>query len=196
MRSIAFVALLVVSGPAYAGGFAEFGGGLMVPAGDDDWTNYTDPSPKFFLRGGFVGGKIGGMLAFDWTPMSVDNIPVIGSLDVNAHRFRILGDIVAHIPVAPKLTASARFGLGLDIQHISLTYRLGGFESTTDDTDTGLALEPAGGIWYQVGDAWHVGGELAVPMSFHSYDDGNDIRLNDFTSIDVDILIGLRYMSR
>lgn len=196
MRAIAFVALLVVSAPAYAGGFAEFGGGLMVPAGDNRWTDYADPSPKLFVRGGFVSGTLGGMLALDWTPVATDNIPVVGSLDVSAHRFRILGDIVAHINIGPKLTASPRFGIGMDIQYISATYSLGGFSTTTDDTDVGLALEPGAGLWYRIGEQWHLGGELAVPISFHSYDQGNDIRLQDFTSIDLDILIGLRYMSR
>jgi len=169
----------------------------MVPAGDNDWTDYTDPSIKLFVRGGFVQGTIGGMLSFDWTPINVDpdRFPVIGTLDINANRFRILGDIVAHIKAGPKITISPRFGLGADIQMISATYRLGGFESTTDDTDTGLALEPGVGVWFSVGESLQVGGEFAVPMSFHSYDDSNEIRLNDFTSIDIDLLIGLRFVS-
>ena len=198
MRAISLLVLLVVSGPARAGGFAEVGVGVMVPAADDDWTNYVDPAPKVFARGGFIKNAIGGMLSVDWTPINADRdaIPVIGTLDISSNRFRILGNIVVHAKIGAKLTASGRFGIGIDILQISATYRLGMFETTTDDSDSGLALEPGGGIWYQVGESLHIGGELGLPMSFHSYDMSNDIQLNDFTSLDIDLLFNLRYIPR
>jgi hypothetical protein len=44
-------------------------------------------------------------------------------------------------------------------------------------------------LWYQVGAQVDVGGELAIPIGFHDWD---DTRVNDYTGVDIDILLGVR----
>jgi len=192
MRVFAFIAVLAVALPVHAAdGFAELGGGVMIPAADSTWTDYVDPSPKLFVRGGATQNGFGGMLSFDWTPVNVD-ATTWNFLDVSAYRFRILANAVAHIHAGNKLEASARFGIGIDIQHVTVRAAIGPLSSKTDDDDYGLALEPAFGIWYDVGPV-QLGGELALPISFHSYNaNDNKVVLDDFTAFDVDLLLGVR----
>ena len=192
MRVIACLAVLAVAAPVHAAdGFAELGGGIMIPAADNTWTKYVDPAPKLFVRGGATQNGFGGMLSLDWTPLNVDTSNWNGFLDVSAWRIRILANAVAHMRAGDKLEASARFGIGIDIQHVTVSTNAGPFSTKTDDDDSGLALEPAFGLWYNAGPV-QLGGELALPISFHSYDSSNKVQLDDFTSFDVDILIGVR----
>jgi hypothetical protein len=175
MRALALVVLVLAATQAHANGFAELVGGLSIPVADNDWTNYVDSSPKLGVRVGAVQ-QFGAMLSADWTPINTNEGWAVpgASADVTASRFRILVNGLAHAKIAPKLIASARFGLGIDITHVSVTTNILGAQRETTDTDSGIALEPAVGLWVALG-SLHIGGELALPISFHSDDSSDDI---------------------
>jgi hypothetical protein len=195
--------LLAGASSARADSFFEVLGGLSIPAGDNNWTNTVDTSPKLGVRAGAVGDKgLGGMVQADWTPENINASGVgfgVGSADVALHRFRILGNLVYHHPVAGKLILSARVGVGVDIAHASASLTVLGNTVSSSDTNAGFAFELGGGLWYDLGDV-QVGGELALPVSSHSKhangvpSDGN--YSFDYTSYDFDLLFGVRLLSR
>ena len=187
MRTVGvFLVLLVAATPARAdGGFAELAGGIAIPLGDNTWTNDVSSSPKLVARVGTMAGELGGALSVDWTNGNLNaNLGQLGNLSAN--RFRILANLVFHHPVAPKIRISARVGAGVDIAHES--YQVLGVSGSA--TDTGIAFEFAGGLWFRVGDTTELGAELGLPIGYHSSKGGNvDF---DYTSYDLDLLFGIR----
>ncbi len=193
--------VLAGASSARADSFLEVLGGLAIPAANNNWTNTVDTSPKLGARAGAVGDSgLGGMIQADWTPENLNTSGGsfgVGSADIALHRFRILGDLTVHHRVLPKLIVSARVGAGVDIAHASATFTLLGNTTSSSDTNAGFAFELGGGLWYELGDL-QVGGELALPISSHSKH-GNATDGNytfDYTSYDVDLLFGVRVMSR
>jgi hypothetical protein len=192
----ALVVALLVAAPlsARADNIVELAGGFMTPISDDQWSDYSESGPKLAARAGVVGPKVGGLLSLDWSPINTDETG-FGNVDVSAHRFRIQAMGVFHHN-AGKLIASFRGGLGIDIASVSVNGDFFGIQIDESDTDVGLALEVAGGIWFPVGSV-EVGGELALPMSFHSertqQEDG--IAIAEYTSVDLDLLFAVRFRS-
>lgn len=200
MRALAVLPALLVltaAAPARAGGFLELVGGVMIPVADDDWTNYVESAPKFGARIGSVKDKIGGMLSVDWTPINPDNAGWSGfgsSLDISANRFRVLANLVTHTNVGTNLMASARLGAGIDISHVTVESNFFGATMKASDTDTGIALDFGGGLWFKVSSV-EIGAELGLPISFHADDMDDEIDQNDYSSIDIDVLFGVRFSS-
>jgi hypothetical protein len=198
MRAIALsVAILVVSARAEADNFVEVAGGIMMPVNDDDWTNYVEAGPKLAVRVGGTGsseGTVGGLLSIDWTPIQPDDTGFAG-VDVSSDRFRILLNAYSDRHIGPKLTASFRVGAGIDIAHVNIKTNIGPFSGEDSDTDPGFALELGGGLWFDIG-SLQVGGELALPLGFHADGSDNNIDLNDYMSVDVDLLFGVRFVGK
>jgi hypothetical protein len=203
MRARLVVLAVVLATPtvARADSFLEILGGITIPVGDSDWTNVAEASPELQARVGAVGDSgVGGMVQADWTPVNLDNSGGsfgVGNADIAGHRFRVLADVAFHKQVAPKLVVTGRAGAGIDIAHASATVTVLGTTTSSSDTDTGFAFELGGGIWYQLGSA-DLGGELALPIGHHSKQ-GNATDGNytfDYTSYDLDLLIGVRLRSR
>jgi hypothetical protein len=197
----AVILLTAGAATARADSFLEVAGGLSIPIGDNAWTNLADTSPKLGARvGGVNDHGLGGMIQADWTPVSLNNSGGafgVGSADYAAHEFRFLGDFTIHHPILPKLLLGARIGAGIDIAHASGTVTILGTTGSSSDTNVGFAFEVGGGLWYQVGDV-ELGGELALPMSWHSKK-GNATDGNytfDYTSYNIDLLFGVRVLSR
>lgn len=195
MRAIVVsLAILVVPARASAESFVELAGGLMMPVGDDDWTDYVEAGPKLGLRLGGTGSEgrtSGAMISADWTPIEADDDGVFGS-DISADRFRILVNAFAESTIGPKLTARIRVGAGVDIAHISVDVP---FLGESSDTDPGLAVEAGAGLWFNAGSV-QIGGEIALPLGFHADGRDNDIDLADYMSYDIDLLFGVRFVSR
>ncbi|MEO8842097.1 MAG: hypothetical protein ABI591_07205 [Kofleriaceae bacterium] len=170
-------------------------GGVSIPVADSSWTDLAESSPQIGVRAGEVNDKgIGGMLQFDWTPVSLDHSSVAG-VDFAFHRFRILGDLVIQRHVMPKLVASGRVGIGLDIAHASAHASF--LNANSSDTNLGFGFELGGGLWYDLGDI-EIGGELALPVAAHSKKgDGSDGNYSfDYTSWDINLIFGARFFSR
>jgi hypothetical protein len=180
---------------AAADNFISAVGGVMLPVEDGQWTDYVDSGPKLAVRiGGAGSGNIGGMFSADWTPITEDNEGFAG-LDITSNRFRLLVSVFADRKMGPKLTAQVRAGAGIDIAYVHVTGDLGPFGRVDNsDSDVGLALEVAGGLWFQAGEGLQVGGELALPLGFHGDRDENNIMLEEYSSLDIDLLFGLRFM--
>jgi hypothetical protein len=196
MRSLPALLGLLLPAPALADSFVEIAGGIMIPVEDGDWTEYVDPGPKLGLRLASLSDKLGGMLSLDWTPLEVRSAGAFGgAFDVSAHRLRVLGSLTTAQPIASKLALSVRLGAGIDITRVHLETNVFGVRSSRTDVDSGLALEAAVGLWFNAGSV-QIGGELALPLAFHS--DGSDdvIDLADYSSFDVDIMFGVRFLSR
>lgn len=196
MRAILVLVLVAISAPARADSFAEIVGGLALPVGNDTWTKTVDPSPKLGVRAGAMSGELGGMLALDWTPETLDNNGGsfgIGATSAAAHRFRAIASAVFRHRVAQKVTISARAGAGLDLAHASYELSILGSTSSTSDTDLGYGFEFGGGVWFDVGGT-QLGVELALPIGKHSKraTQTGDITF-DYTSIDIDLLLGIRF---
>lgn len=189
--------LVLVStlGSARADSFAEVMAGVSIPMADSSWTDTAEASPQIGARAGSVNERgIGGMVQFDWTPINLDTSS-LGTFDFAFHRFRLLGDLVIQRHVAPKVVASGRVGIGLDIAHASAHESV--TKANSSDTNLGFAFELGGGLWYDLGD-FQLGGELALPVGAHSKK-GNNSDGNytfDYTSWDLDLVFGVRLFSR
>lgn len=116
------------------------------------------------------------------------------AVDISSHRFRIQAAVASHQKIGAKLTASFRVGGGFDIAYVNVRTNFFGVTSESSDTDVGLALEGAFGLWANVG-SMQIGGELAVPIGFHDDGPDNDIDLDEYTSVDIDLLFGVRFLS-
>jgi hypothetical protein len=194
MRWLGLLALLV-SSQVHADPFTELGGGLASPIGDSDWTNAANLSPKLYAR--FGGGDpegIGGFVGVDWTPVEADNSVV------TFHRFRIQGGVVLRHHLAPKVVLAGRLSAGVDIlhEHAEVTIPIIGTVEGSD-TDLGIAFEVAGGLWFAVGHTTQLGFEVGLPIGVHfnkgnpnNPSDPNDARF-DYTSMDLDLLFGVRF---
>jgi hypothetical protein len=199
--AVVLLTTVVWTGAARADSFLEVAGGLSIPVADDNWTNLADTSPKLGARvGGVNDNGLGGMIQADWTPVNL-NYPGGGipgaSIDFAGHDFRFLADFTIRHPLLPKLLLGARVGAGIDIAHESATLTIGTGSTSSSDTNLGFAFEVAGGLWYPIGDI-ELGGELALPISTHSKQ-GNATDGNytfDYTSYSIDLLFGVRVLSR
>lgn len=195
MRALAAIALLAATSPAHAESFVEVAGGLMTPLADDQWKDYVRSSPKLAARAGASGQRAGALLSIDWTPINTTDTGFGNSVDVSAHRFRFLIGGIVQQKIGPKLNASFRLGIGFDVAYVNIYTNIFGFESEASDTDVGLALEPAFGLWFDAGSI-QIGGELALPISVHGDRNDNDVVLNEYTSLDLDLLFGVRFLSQ
>lgn len=194
--------VLLTAGAARADSFLEVVGGLSMPIGDNAWTNLADASPKLGARIGGVSDTngLGAMIQADWTPVNLNNSGGafgVGSLDLAGHDFRFLADLTLHHRVAPKLVVSVRAGVGLELAHASSTLTIVTSTTSASDTNAGFAFEVGGGLWYSLGDV-EVGGELALPVAWHSNrNDGSDNGFPfNYTDYNIDVLIGVRVLSR
>lgn len=195
--------VLLTGGAARADNFVDLQGGISIPIANDDWTNVAETSPKLGVKVGAVGHSgLAGMLQVDWTPVQLDNNGAsfggAGGVDVAAHRFRILADLGIQHRLPPHLIVSGRVGVGIDIAHASASGSFLGTTISSSDTNVGFGFELAGGLWYEVSDTLQVGGELALPIGAHSkHGDNSDGNYTfDYTSYDIDLLFGVRILSR
>lgn len=195
MRALASsLALLLLATPAHADSFVDIAGGLSIPMGDDDWTEVAESSPKLALRIGSLPQNIGGMLQADWTPTNTDTTSGQfpgGSADISAHRFRVLLGAVFRHDISNSLAFSGRAGAGIDVAYASSSVEFLGNRTETSDSDVGLALEVGGGLWFKSGSMW-IGGEVAIPIAMHDHDGDIDFQ---YTSYDLDVLVGVRFFS-
>jgi hypothetical protein len=196
MRALVASAVLAVATAqsARADSFVEAALGAMIPVSDDQWTDYVDSGIKLAARAGTApaGGGFGALVSVDWTPINDDD-DGFGNVDVSAHRFRILIGGTMQRRLGPKLHGSLRLGLGADITYVSIEGSFFGFQIDSSDTDLGLALEPAAGLWFDAGSV-QIGGELGLPISLlHDDGDDNDIDLEDYTSVDIDLMFAVRF---
>ncbi len=195
MRVLAALAVLAIApATAVAGGFLEVEGGAMIPISDEQWTDYVESGPKLGVRVGSVGNKVGGALSIDWSPINADDNGFGSAVDISSHRFRILMSAVSHQPVGGNLTASFRVGFGADIAYTNVQTNIFGIMNEESDADVGLALEAGFGLWFNVG-SMQVGGEIALPIGFHDDGPDNDVDLEEYTSVDLDLLFGVRLFS-
>src|SRR5688572_4911526 len=99
MRALTVFALLALPGSASADNFVEVAGGIMIPAGDEQWTDYVESGPKLGVKVGGYGEQLGAILSADWTPVNTDdNSFQFGGFSVEsaAHRFRLLASLGLH----------------------------------------------------------------------------------------------------
>lgn len=195
--------LCVLAAPrhARADSFFEASGGITIPMGDEDWTDRVESSPKVGIKAGALPGNIGGAVSADWSPVTTDADGFsngFGNVDVSAHRFRILANVLFQLPVKQKIHFEGRAGIGVDIAHANVEGSVLGVSFDTSDTDAGLGFELGAGMWFDVGSV-QFGVQAAVPFSLHSHEDDpndpDDIEF-DYTSYDFDLLFGVRLLSR
>jgi hypothetical protein len=196
MRAFVAATLLVTAGAAQADGNLELAGGISIPAGDNNWTNIADTSPKLGVRiGDFPhDGDFGAMLQADWTPVNLNNSGGsfgVGYAAADAHVFRILIDFAAQHHVTEHIVISGRAGIGVDLAHAAGSVSVLGFTGSRSDTDAGLAVEFGGGVWYDFGGT-QVGGEIALPIGNHSSPSENGSIPFQYAMYDVDLLAGVR----
>ncbi len=198
MRSLPVLLLLAAATTARADSFVAFVGGIAAPLDDSTWTKTVDTSPKLAVRAGTLGEQFGGMLSVDWTPENLDmSGGGFGGVDASGHRFRILVQALAHQRVAPKVHVVERAGAGIDIARGAYSITIGNSTNDHSNTDVGVGFEFGGGVWIDISDTMQLGGELAVPIGYHSHKSNaiGDIAF-DYTSYDVDLLFGVRLWQR
>ena len=178
-------------------GILAFAAGLQMPLGDSDWTKYVDPSPVLSARAGVVEGLLSGMLSVDFIPESLTSQqtrPANFDTGASGYRFRVLAHGGIEKKVGDKLTVTGRVGLGVDIVHGSYDYTLLGTRFSGSNSDAGLAVEFGGGAWWDVGSV-QVGGEIALPIGHHDSPAQNGSIGFVWTSYDLDLLVGVRFLS-
>jgi hypothetical protein len=188
-------AVLAAAAPAHAGGFVQGAFGVQLPAGDSDWTDRVDVSPKLALGAGAIQHGLGGMLSVDWTPEHLTDKytrPANFDTGASAQRFRILLQGLGRAQIAPRMALEFRGGLGFDLAHASYDYTLLGVRYQDSRTDTGIAFEVGGGFWYHASSGLELGGQLAVPISHHDAPSQNGSIAFQYTSYDIDLLFGIR----
>ena len=194
MRAIVAFAVLAATTPAYADSFVDIVGGISTPISDDDWENAVESSPVLGVRVGALPKEVGGYLSVEWMPTNTDaqgwSIP--GSqADISAHRFRIMVGPLLHHNVGA-LSVTGRAGIGADIAYASASGNVIGVEFEESETDVGLGFEFAGGLWFKLGNL-ELGGEVSLPVGLHD-DDNQNIDFN-YTSVDLQLLFGVRFVS-
>jgi hypothetical protein len=185
---------LAGSALARADGDLELAGGISIPAGDSNWTNAVGTSPKLGVRIGDMWNDLGALLQVDWTPVNLNAqgfANPLASADLSYHVFRILANFAFQHHVLPHLVVGGRAGVGIDIARESGTVTFLGNSGSRSDTDVGLAVEVAGGVWYDFGRT-QLGGELAVPIGHHDSPSQNGSYPFQYSSFDVDLLICVR----
>lgn len=197
MRAIVVFALLAIALPtsaAHADSFVDVYGGISIPISDDQWTDAVETSPVIGVRGGAFPKEIGGYLGIEWMPANTNNegwnVPG-SSADVSAHRFRIQAGPILHRNVGA-LSVTGRAGIGIDIAHVNVSGQVLGVSFDESETDVGLGFEFAGGLWFKLG-GLEVGGEVSLPIGMH--DDDNENIDFDHTSVDLQLLFGVRFLS-
>jgi hypothetical protein len=193
MRTIVALAVLAVATPVHADSYVGLAGGLAMPLTDDQYTDTVDTSPVLGLRVGAYPQAIGGYLSFEWMPINLKQD--FGGLDVSAHRFRLIVGPELYHPVSNTLSVTGRAGIGLDIARSSVSGTILGVNFDDSETDMGLGFEFAGGIWFHVGGV-EVGGELSLPVGIHDDDTSEQDYDYDYTAVDLQLLFGVRFVSR
>jgi hypothetical protein len=194
MRAIIALAVLcVVPASARADSYVGLVGGLAIPVSDDQYTDTVDTSPVLGARVGAYPHELGGFFSFEWMIADVKNDGALG-LDFDAHRFRLIVGPELHHAVSNTLAVTARGGLGLDIARATASGNIGPIAVDESETDLGLGFEFAGGLWAHLG-GLEVGGEVSLPISMHD-DDANENDYDfDYTSVDLQLLFGVRFVS-
>jgi hypothetical protein len=191
---IAFVAMGISTAqaddPRRGGGFLELVLGPTLVQGDDDYENVVDDSFKLGLRGGSMGRSAGIEIGIDWNDLDPPDVPLLDTY-FEAHRFRFLigGRGGAYFG---RVQVFGRLAIGADYVTASVDSPLG----DNEESDLGFALELGGGAVFHLG-GFYLGGQIAIPMAFHSEDDdedNEDLGL-DYTSTEIDLLLtgGLRF---
>jgi len=200
MRRLLAVVILAVAVPAHADNFFDIAGGIAAPLSDKNWTNLVDTIPKLQLRAGALNGDLGALVSLDWTPESLNNSGGAfpgGSVDINGHRFRLLVQGVGAHHVTPKVMLVGRVGAGIDLAYESYSASILGSNSSHSDLNAGIAFALGGGALLDVSDSMQVGVDLALPIGYHNHkSSGNGDIAFDYTSLDLDLLFGLRFWSR
>lgn len=190
-------AIAVAPSRARADTFLDLQGGISIPVGDSDWTDLADSSPKLGLRIGAIPHEIGAFVAADWTPVNTDQQGWSGPLtsaDISAHRFRVMGGVMFHHPLSNTIAVTGHGAIGADIAHANISVDVLGTHTETSDTNTGLGFAFGGGVWFRAG-SLEVGGELQLPVAFHHDDNKNDSIPYDYTSVDLELVGGVRFLS-
>ena len=169
--------------------------GMQLPLGDSNWTDTVDVSPKLGARAGVQQGELTGMLSADYTferltsqltnPMGFDT-------GASGYRVRVLAHLGVDHPINDKVRVTARAGGGIDLAHGSYDYTLLGTHFSSSDSDVGWAFEFGAGLWWDTGGA-EVGGEVALPIGHHDDKAQNGHVGFQYTSTDLDILVGVRF---
>ncbi len=176
--------------PAGAEAFVIVGGGLMVPLGDEDWTDIVESSPTFLARAG-GGRKISARsrmmfeASFELTPLTTayeDN----DLFRFEANRFRVLLGGRLEQLVARGVLLAVRGGVGIDHLRGEVSVPALPGNPSEEETDTGLALELGIGPWFSAGSVL-IGFELALPFALHDEDN------LDFRTTDLELLAGVRF---
>ena len=203
IRTSLVLALPILASPraARAESFFEIAGGISIPMGDEEWTDRVESSPKLGIKAGAVPENIGGAVSADWTPVNTDAQGFsngLGNLDVSAHRFRVLANVLFQLPLKQKIHFEGRGGIGIDIAHASVEGNVLGFNVDTSDTDVGVGFEFGAGMWFDVSSV-QVGAQVAFSFSVHNHkddpNDADDIEL-DYTSYDFDLMFGVRLLAK
>jgi hypothetical protein len=183
---------LIAAGAAHAEGFIIIGGGASFPVGDADWEQTVESSPTLVVRGG--GGRRTGQRSrlfiegsFEYTPLTTNLDSALLQLDLS--QYRALIGVRLESAIARGALVALRAGLGMDHLRAEVSSPL--LPGSSTDTDTGVALDVGGGVWFTAGPVM-LGVELALPIGFHDDQDANGANL-DFRNTALSLLAGARF---
>jgi hypothetical protein len=119
-------------------------------------------------------------LSVDWTPIRPD------AAGTSAHRIRPIAGYAVNGRVGP-LSLGGRAGVGIDFLRLA--------RSSERRTLAGYAFEVGAGAWFVAG-PWQIGAEVAAPFALNGNATVGDLQLDSYVSADLDLLVGVRHVSR
>ncbi len=191
LLAMVFLVLVVGASRAHADSYLTLNGGALMPVGDSDWEDVIDPSANFAVRAGGStrtgrGARVGVEFGLELAPLATDFGG--GLIDVEMSRYRFLVSARYEALLSRGLLLSLRGGLG--VSHVRITVSaLGASES---DSDNGLALDFAAGLWVPTSRRVLLGLELGVPFGFHSDNDNGDGSSLDYRMTEIAVSAGVR----
>ena len=202
-----FVAsLLVLAVPARAHadslGFITAGGGLAQPVADSRWSDGAQTGVKLHAGAGIVR-TVGALATIDATWLGAPHPSKLFPLSAyheGLWRMRILGHALVELPhvVDPRLSVMVRAGIGADVLYETWDRLMNQSYIADSHVHTGFGFEVGAAAWFEVALGIDVGAEVAVPMSIHHSDAVNTTVPGalEYTSVDIDLLLGVRLTSK
>ena len=192
LLAVTVCAVMATASAARADGYLILNGGALLPTGDDDWVDLVEPSASFAVRGGgnrrvARNARVAFEAGLEYAPLATDFNSPLFELDVTRFRF-LLGARYEQL-LSRGLLLSLRGGLGLSHLRAEVSTVLGGSDS---DSDTGLALDLAAGLWFAAGPVL-VGAEFGLPMGFHSDEDSATGATLDYRMTEIAMSAGVRF---
>lgn len=177
----------------------ELAAGGQLPLADSTWRDAASASPT--ARVGFayhLDANYGLAASLAATrEIGLISRPLTHGAEMWRTMFLVHAFYEHHLTSA--LVIAPRLGFGVDVSFTDFNTAgsggLGGEAANVSETKAAFAVEPALGVWADVGVGVQVGGEVALPSTFGRKSDAVGPAGASYSSIELSVLAGIRITS-